>query len=163
MVTDNDRAYAIREIRKDEVELLKDFLYEAIFIPEGVTPPPRSILDQPELRVYIDDFGSRKWDHCLVADCNGKVVGAVWTRIMDDYGHVDDDTPSLAISLYEEYRGKGIGTQMMAKMLGLLKKQGFKRASLAVQKANYAVKIYERVGFQTVDENEQEYIMVCEL
>lgn len=163
MVTDNDRAYAIREIRKDEVELLKDFLYEAIFIPEGVTPPPRSILDQPELRVYIDDFGSRKGDHCLVADCNGKVVGAVWTRIMDDYGHVDDDTPSLAISLYEEYRGKGIGTQIMEKMLGLLKKQGFKRASLAVLKANYAVKIYERVGFQTVDENEQEYIMVCEL
>ena len=77
MVTDNDRAYAIREIRKDEVELLKDFLYEAIFIPEGVTPPPRSILDQPELRVYIDDFGSRKGDHCLVADCGGKVVGAV--------------------------------------------------------------------------------------
>ena len=163
MVTDNDRAYVIREIRKDEFVLLKDFLYEAIFIPEGVTPPPRSILDQPELRVYIDDFGSRKGDHCLVADCNGKVVGAVWTRIMDDYGHVDDDTPSLAISLYEEYRGKGIGTQMMAKMLELLKKQGFKRASLAVQKANYAVKIYERVGFQTVDENEQEYIMVCEL
>ena len=144
MVTDNDRAYAIREIRKDEVELLKDFLYEAIFIPEGVTPPPRSILDQPELRVYIDYFGSRKGDHCLVADCNGKVVGAVWTMIMDDYGHVDDDTPSLAISLYEEYRGKGIGTQIMAKMLGLLKKQGFKRASLAVLKANYAVKIYER-------------------
>ena len=98
-----------------------------------------------------------------MADCNGKVVGAVWTRIMDDYGHVDDDTPSLAISLYEEYRGKGIGTQIMAKMLGLLKKQGFKRASLAVLKANYAVKIYERVGFQTVDENEQEYIMACEL
>ena len=98
-----------------------------------------------------------------MADCNGKVVGAVWTRIMDDYGHVDDDTPSLAISLYEEYRGKGIGTQMMRKMLALLKRQGFKRVSLAVQKANYAVKIYERIGFQTVDENEQEYIMVCEL
>ena len=98
-----------------------------------------------------------------MADCNGKVVGAVWTRIMDDYGHVDDDTPSFAISLYKEYRGKGIGTQMMRKMLALLKKQGFKRVSLAVQKANYAVKIYERVGFQTVDENEQEYIMVCEL
>ena len=98
-----------------------------------------------------------------MADCNGKVVGAVWTRIMDDYGHVDDDTPSLAISLYEEYRGKGIGTQMMVKMLELLKKQGFRRASLAVQKANYAVKMYERVGFQTVDENERQYIMVCEL
>ena len=154
---------AIREIHKDEFVLLKDFLYEAIFIPEGATPPPRRILDQPELQVYIDDFGFRKGDYCLVADCDEKVVGAVWTRIMDDYGHVDDDTPSLAISLYKEYRGKGIGTQMMVKMLELLKKQGFKRASLAVQKANYAVKMYERVGFQTVDENEQEYIMVCEL
>ena len=82
---------------------------------------------------------------------------------MDDYGHVDDDTPSFAISLYKEYRGKGIGTQMMVKMLELLKKQGFRRASLAVQKVNYAVKMYGRVGFQTVDENEQEYIMVCEL
>ncbi len=39
----------IREIHKDEVMLLKDFLYEAIYIPEGVTSPPRSILDQPEL------------------------------------------------------------------------------------------------------------------
>ena len=52
---------------------------------------------------------------------------------------------------------------MMVKMLELLKNQGFKRASLAVQKANYAVKLYKRVGFRTVDENEQEYIMVCEL
>ena len=92
----------IREIHKDEVVLLKDFLYEAIYIPEGVTPPPRSILKQSELRVYIDDFGSRKGDHCLVADCGGKLVGAVWTRIMNDYGHVDDDTPSFAISLYKE-------------------------------------------------------------
>lgn len=101
--------HAICEIHKNEVVLLKDFLYEAIFIPEGVTPPPRSILDQPELRVYIDDFGSRKGDYCLVADYDGKVVGAVWTRIMNDYGHVDDDTPSFATSLYKEYRGKGYG------------------------------------------------------
>ena len=98
-----------------------------------------------------------------MAECSGKVVGAVWTRIMNDYGHVDDDTPSFAISLYKEYRGKGIGTQMMIQMLELLKKQGVRRASLAVQKANYAVNMYERVGFRTVDENEQEYIMVCEL
>lgn len=98
-----------------------------------------------------------------MAECSGKVVGAVWTRIMNDYGHVDDDMPSFAISLYKEYRGKGIGTQMMIQMLELLKKQGFRRASLAVQKANYAVNMYERVGFRTVDENEQEYIMVCEL
>ena len=32
-------------------------------------------------------------------------VGAVWTKIMDDYGYVDDDTSSFAISLYREHRG----------------------------------------------------------
>ena len=82
---------------------------------------------------------------------------------MDDYGHVDDETPSFAISLYKAYRAQGIGTQLMTKMLELLKQQGYERASLAVQKANYAVRMYEAVGFQTVDENEEEYIMVCEL
>lgn len=153
----------IREIHKDEIALLRDFLYEAIFIPEGVKPPERDIIEKPELRLYTDDFGSRKGDHCLVADCDGKVVGAVWTRIMADYGHVDDDTPSFAVSLYKEYRGKGIGTQLMIQMLELLKEQGYQQASLAVQKANYAVKMYERIGFRTVNENEQEYIMVCEL
>lgn len=82
---------------------------------------------------------------------------------MDDYGHVDDETPSFAISLFKEYRGQGIGSQLMVKMLELLKWPGYERASLAVQKANYAVKMYKNVGFKIVDENAEEYIMVCEL
>ena len=82
---------------------------------------------------------------------------------MKDYGHVGDDTPSFAISLYKEYRGKGIGTDLMRRMLEQLKEQGYKKASLAVQRANYAVRMYEKVGFRTVDENDEEYIMVCKL
>lgn len=163
MMSDKHRQCVIRKLRESEVSLLKDFLYEAIFIPQDVEPPARDIIEQPELRVYTDNFGTRKGDNCLVADLNGKVVGAVWTRIMNDYGHVDDDTPSFAISLYEEYRGRGIGSQLMVKMLELLKRQGYGKASLAVQKANYAVKMYKNVGFKTVDENAEEYIMMCEL
>ena len=138
-------------------------MYEAIYIPDGIQPPERSIIELPELVVYYENFGSCPADNCLVAEENDKVVGAVWTRIMNDYGHVDDDTPSFAISLYKEYRGRGIGTELMRRMLGLLKEQGYKKASLAVQKANYAVRMYEAVGFRTVDENDAEYIMVCEL
>lgn len=163
MQSDESMNYFIRNIRGNETYLLKDFLYEAISIPEGVEPPDKDIVEKLELRVYIDGFGSNKGDYCLVAETDDKVVGAVWTRIMNDYGHVDDDTPSFAISLYKEYRGQGIGTQLMIKMLELLKENGYKRASLAVQKANYAVKMYEKAGFKTVDENEEEYIMVCEL
>lgn len=153
----------LRELRKDETGLLKDFLYEAIFVPEGVEPPDRSIIERPELALYYKDFGTGPADNCIVAEADGEVVGAVWTRIMDDYGHVKDDIPSFAISLYKEYRGKGIGTMMMRQMLQLLKTQGYKNASLAVQKENYSVKMYEKAGFKTVKENDEEFIMVCEL
>lgn len=160
---DKKKQYIIRDLRHDEIGLLKDFLYEAIYVPEGVKPPVRDIIELPELKLYIEEFGTRRGDNCLVADFGGKAVGAVWTRIMDDYGHVDDETPSIAISLYREYRGRGIGSRMMQEMLEQLKTQGYKRASLSVQKANYAVKMYKKLGFAIVDENEEEYIMVCEL
>ena len=76
---------------------------------------------------------------------------------------MDGETPSFAISLYREYRGQGIGSQLMVRILELLKWQGYEKASLAVQKANYAVKMYESVGFKTVDESVEEYMMVCDL
>ena len=153
----------IRKLYPEEADLLRDFLYEAIFIPEGVEPPTRDIVERPELRIYYDDFGTGPADHCLVAEAAGRVVGAAWVRIMNDYGHVDDETPSFAISLIPEYRGRGIGTGLMKEMLTLLKDCGFKQASLAVQKANYAVRMYKDVGFKIIDENDEEFIMVCEL
>jgi len=72
--------YKIREIRENEYPILSDFLYEAIFIPEGMEKPPKSIIEQPELQI-----------------------------------------------------------------------------------SNYAVAMYRKVGFEVVDENEEEYIMVCKL
>ena len=85
---DNKKQYVIRNLRHDEIGLLKDFLYEAIYVPEGVKPPASEILELPELKIYIEEFGTRRGDNCLVADFGGKAAGAVWARIMDDYGHV---------------------------------------------------------------------------
>ena len=92
-----------------------------------------------------------------------KIVGTVWVRIINDYGHIDDKTPSLALSLYEEYRNFGIGTALMGAMLQFLRAKGYKQTSLSVQKANYAVNMYRKAGFEVFDENEEEYIMVCRL
>ena len=153
----------IRKLGNKEILLLKEFLYDAIFIPEGVEPPARNIVERPELRLYYDGFGNSPADHCLVAETDGHVVGAVWTRIMKDYGHVDDETPSFAISLFSGYRGQGIGTRLMKEMLSLLKEHGYRQASLAVQKANYAIRMYRNVGFEIIDETDEEYIMVCRL
>ena len=152
--------YKIRQIKENEYGVLEDFLYEAIFIPNGVLPPPKEIINRPELQVYIADFGKRKGDMGLVAETDNKIVGAVWVRIMNDYGHIDNETPSFAISLYKEYRNYGIGTAMMKEMLNVLDKAGYKQASLAVQKENYAVKMYKKVGFIIFDENDEEYIML---
>jgi len=73
--------YIIREIKQTEISLLGDFLYEAIFQHDEQNRLPREVINQPELMVYIEDFG-RKDDQCLVVECDGKIVGAVWTRIL---------------------------------------------------------------------------------
>ena len=153
--------YNIRPIQTSEIPLLRDFLYEAIFIPEGVPAPPRSIIDDESLQVYIRDFGKSSHDRCLVAESSGCIVGAIWSRIMNDYGHIDDETPSIAISLYKEYRNQGIGTQLLHQMIVLLKQEGYKSVSLSVQKANYALQMYRKAGFQIISEADDEVIMRC--
>lgn len=150
----------IRKLKEGEQALLEDFLYEAIFIPEGVEAPPRNIIELPELQVYITDFGKRPDDICFLAEVDGKVAGAVWVRVMEDYGHLEEGVPSFAISLYKDYRNRGIGTELMKRMLRELAERGYEKASLAVQKANYAVRMYQKVGFEIVGENEEEYLMM---
>ncbi len=155
--------YQIRQIRTEEIPQLKDFLYEAIFIPEGVAAPPREIVNDESLQVYIRDFGNLPDDRCLVAVAGDKVVGAIWSRIMNDYGHIADDVPSIAISLYKEYRNQGIGSQLLNQMRALLKADGYKSVSLSVQKANYAMKMYQKAGFKVISDDAEEAIMKCDL
>ena len=75
--------YTIRKMTVPEYPLLSDLLYEAIFIPDGIKPPPRDIIASPELQIYIERFGTSKDDFALVAEIERKIVGAVWVRIMD--------------------------------------------------------------------------------
>ena len=52
--------YTIREMTVTEYPLLNEFLYEAIFIPDGIKPPPKNIIASPELQIYVDRFGASK-------------------------------------------------------------------------------------------------------
>ncbi len=155
--------YILREMKKEEYPLLDDFLYEAIYIPDGVEPPPKSVIKLPELQEYVGDFGKKQHDKAFVAEVEGNIVGAVWVRVMNDYGHIDNDTPSLAMSLHKNYRGLGIGTALLNQLLSTLKEEGYSKISLSVQKENYAVKLYKKAGFIIVNETEEEYIMLIKL
>ncbi len=153
----------IRPLKSEEVPLLEEFLYQAIFIPQGLASLPRSILKEPELEMYIKDFGQQPDDWALAAEVNGRLVGAVWVRIMKDYGYYDDRTPSLSISFLPEFRSQGLGQQLMTAMLDLLKAKGYPGVSLSVSKDNPAVGFYQRLGFFTVEEREDDYLMLYRL
>lgn len=48
----------IRKIHKQEYPLLDTFLYEAIFVPEGVEPPPKTIITSPNYSFMWSISGS---------------------------------------------------------------------------------------------------------
>nr|WP_300359734.1 GNAT family N-acetyltransferase [Fusobacterium sp.] len=153
----------IREIKRNEYHLLDEFLYKAIFIPENEIAPPREVTKFPELQVYIKDFGKFKDDVALVVEIDEKIIGMIWSRIMNDYGHIDEETPSLAMSITKEFQNKKIGTILLGKMLEKLKEKNYKKVSLSVQKNNYAVKLYKKAGFIPYKETEEEFIMLLKL
>jgi ribosomal protein S18 acetylase RimI-like enzyme len=157
----------IRPIQPADYPILENFLYHAIYIPEGEEYPPYDIIYTPEIYIYAKDFGLNT-DCGVVAedsDNGGKIVGAAWTRIIPAYGNLDENTPELAISNLPEYRGQGIGTMLMNMLFELLRERGYKRTSLSVQQNNPAVRFYERLGYKITDEKidhagHEDYIMV---
>jgi ribosomal protein S18 acetylase RimI-like enzyme len=157
----------VREIKPADYPAFEDFLYHAIFIPEGEAMPPREIIFEPEIYVYIKDFGKES-DCGVVAEADGRIVGAAWTRIIPAYGHIDKNTPELAISVLPGYRGRNTGMAMVEKLFELLRERGYKRTSLSVQQNNPAVRLYKRLGYKITDEKldhagHEDYIMIKEL
>ncbi len=143
--------FEIRHINYNELAFLNEMLYQAIFVPEGKEPLPKSVIEHPDIAKYIDNYG-REGDICLVAEDEGKLVGAAWTRIFSEqdkgYGFVDPKTPELSMAVLPGYRGVGIGSKLLGKMLDELKKQGYNKVSLSVDKINYAYNLYKLFGFQ---------------
>ena len=111
-------------MQKSDHVCLNEFLYQAIFIPKGSKSTPRSIINEPEIFVCIKDFGVKPGDCGVVAEQNGRVIGAAWMRIISAYGHIDNDTTELAISVLTEFGSYGIGTKLIKKtVLDFARKQ----------------------------------------
>ena len=152
----------IRRIGNSELSLLEIFLYHAIFVPQGALPFPRDEIYKPHCYIYIDGFGDKPGDYGVVAESDGKPVGAAWVRIIPAFGHVDNETPELATSVLREYRNQGIGTTLMTSLFQILAENGYTQTSLAVQRENSAVRFYQRL-YKTIRESDEEYIMLKDL
>lgn len=153
----------IRELKSEETAFLKEALYGAIYLPPGKERLPREIIELPELNRYISDFG-RQDDCCLVAELNGILIAAIWIRIFPEsakgYGYVDEFTPELSMSVVEEYRKKGIGTQLLKAMIAEIENKPYRQISLSVDKENYAYDLYKKHGFVVYSETHDSVTMI---
>ena len=141
----------INRLETGEYAVLRQFLYLAIFVPNDGHPPDPAVLNMPD-------------DIAVVLHQDGDILGAAWARVMDDYGHLYDGVPSLAISLLPNYRGMGLGKRLLSGLLDELRKTGHSMVTLAVQKENHAAYgLYTRLGFKTVGENDEEFLMLKDI
>jgi len=109
----------------------------------------------------------RPGDTAVIALEGGFPVGAAWYRVFGPeepgYGFVDERTPELAIAVVPSKRGHGVGDEMLKELLGKAREAGYERLSLSVEPGNPARKLYERHGFEVVDEGADAWTMVAEL
>ena len=148
----------------NQEKILKKFLFLAIYTPPGETPPPKSILDDPILARYYQAWG-QKDDHALFAVMNNQPIGACWSRCYPEeapgYGTIASTIPELSIAVLPEFRGMGVGSELLAKFLNTLQPRYFV-VSLSVHAANPAISLYQRFGFVNHDQKGESLLMIKE-
>lgn len=147
-------SHPIRQLSPSDQQFLWEMLYQSLHVPEGGPPFPRDVISRPEIAKYVRAWG-RDGDLGFVAvDAgSGEPVGAAWLRLLKGdergYGYVDDETPELGMAVLPEYRGRGVGSALLER---LLKAAGavYRSVSLSVSADNPAVRLYGRAGFERV-------------
>lgn len=157
----------IRKATSKDYPFLKEMLYESIHVPPGHDKPPLSIIELPELNYYIRNW-MKASDVGVIAEYEGYKVGAAWARLAESqnltgYGFIDLATPELCFAVRQTYRNRGLGTVLMEALFGALKEKGYEKISLSVSKTNRAVKLYRRLGFELLKEQENDFLMVKRL
>ena len=131
-------------------------LYQSLHVPEGSPPFPRDVVKRPEIAKYVRAWG-RAGDVGFVAvDAgSGEPIGAAWLRLLagDErgYGYVDDETPELGMAVLPGYRGRGVGSDLLGRLLKSAA-EVYSAVCLSVSADNPAVRLYERAGFEGVCE-----------
>jgi ribosomal protein S18 acetylase RimI-like enzyme len=157
----------LRPATSDDLELLKRALFEAVsWNPERELPPYEFVIAHPELARYQESWG-RKGDLGVIAERQGEAVGASLCRLFtpEDHGHgyVDDKTPELAVAVWADHRGEGIGTRLMSAIEDAARDAGCSQISLSVDADNPARRLYERLGYATLTVDEGGVRMLKEL
>lgn len=146
-------------LRSSEQKILTDMLYYAMRLDQV----NKTLSDIPKLAIYEEFYGFTSKDLGLYALVDNKLAGAVWIRRLNadhgSNGYVDDNTPILNIAVLPDFRGKGIGSQMIEQLFieaGAL----YENISVSVVEDSPALRFYERNGFISHDSGSVEQSFV---
>ena len=140
--------FSTRPWTADDVSFLWDMLYLSIHVPDGSAPPPRSVLDAPEIAHYLREFGSGSGDDAQIAIADdGRAIGAAFCRCQPatdpGYGFVAEEIPEVGIAVVDGWRGRGVGRALLNDLIGR-----HSVMSLSVDADNAgARRLYESIGF----------------
>lgn len=148
--------YFIRPLSPSDQQFLWEMLYQSLHVPEGSPPFPRNVIRQPEVAKYAKEWGRAGDIGFAAVDAgSGEPIGAVWLRLLAGeergYGYVDDRTPELGMAVLPEYRGLGIGSDLLGRLLEEAR-AAYRSVCLSVSADNPAVRLYGRAGFERVSE-----------
>ena len=156
-----------REIDITEIKFLKEMLYEALFVPEGQPPLPLSILNEPKIFIYIDNWGRSPNDLAIVVELNNELIGAIWGRSFHPpkvgFGFINCETPKVCMAIRKSYRNKGIGTRLIEEIYNRYTEKEIQAISLSVDKLNRAMNLYKRSGFKVITDEGSDVTMKKEL
>ncbi|HEU0177006.1 MAG TPA: GNAT family N-acetyltransferase [Blastocatellia bacterium] len=152
----------VRSLTAADQPFLWEMLYQALYVPEGADPFPRDIVRLPEISRYAEDWG-RLDDLGFVAVVAETCVGATWIRLLKGvnkgYGYVDETIPELTIAITPAFRGRGIGTKLLARLMAEAKNR-YHAVSLSVSSENPALRLYQRFGFEVVSTSGNSLTMI---
>ena len=107
---------------------------------------------QPELARYAAGWG-RAGDMGIVAIAEDTAIGTAWLRqwslAQRGFGFIDVDIPEMAIAVLPDYRGQGVGTQLIIQLLWAAQAY-YPAVCLNVRAASPALRLYQRLGFRKV-------------
>ncbi|NND02836.1 MAG: GNAT family N-acetyltransferase [Acidimicrobiia bacterium] len=157
----------VRRLTADDLPAVQRILYLAIGWNDPDDLPPLEIaLEHPALELFHEGWG-RFGDAGCVAESEGAFVGGAYYRLFTDHRHGDGyiapDVPEIAVAVDNNYRGRGVGRRLVNELAKVARASGIARLSLSVNKPNPARRLYERLGYEIVEDRGSSVLMVLNL